>query len=97
MEWNPETLQFLSQCFLNTLSPIPDPRRRAEEALAEAATRPNYGLAVLRLVAEPSVDDQIRQSAAVNFKNHLKAHWAVQPTTLPKLACLTRKRNRLRL
>ncbi|KAL0428719.1 UNVERIFIED_CONTAM: Exportin-2 [Sesamum radiatum] len=68
-----------SQCFLNTLSPIHDPRRRAEEALAEAATRPNYGLAVLRLVAEPSVDDQIRQSAAVNFKNHLKAHWAVQP------------------
>ncbi|PIN12388.1 Nuclear export receptor CSE1/CAS (importin beta superfamily) [Handroanthus impetiginosus] len=79
MEWNPETLQFLSQCFLNTLSPLPEPRRRAEAALAEAAERPNYGLAVLRLVAEPSVDEQIRQSAAVNFKNHLKAHWAVQP------------------
>ncbi|KAL6575622.1 hypothetical protein OROHE_000999 [Orobanche hederae] len=79
MEWNPETLQFLSQCFLNTLSPLPEPRRRAEAALAEAAGRPNYGLAVLRLVAEPSVDEQIRQSAAVNFKNHLKAHWAPQP------------------
>lgn len=79
MEWNPETLQFLSQCFLNTLSPLPDPRRRAEAALAEAADRPNYGLAVLRLVAESSVDEQIRQSAAVNFKNHLKAHWASQP------------------
>ncbi|KAI3449282.1 hypothetical protein Pfo_005947 [Paulownia fortunei] len=79
MEWNPETLQFLSQCFLNTLSPLPEPRRRAEAALAEAADRPNYGLAVLRLVAEPSVDEQIRQSAAVNFKNHLKAHWAPQP------------------
>ncbi|KAK6158894.1 hypothetical protein DH2020_006208 [Rehmannia glutinosa] len=77
MEWNPETLQFLSQCFLNTLSPLPEPRRRAEAALAEAADRPNYGLAVLRLVAEPSVDEQVRQSAAVNFKNHLKAHWAV--------------------
>ncbi|KAL8494897.1 hypothetical protein ACS0TY_019165 [Phlomoides rotata] len=79
MEWNPETLQFLSQCFLNTLSPLPDPRRRAEAALAEAADRPNYGLAVLRLVAESSVDEQIRQSAAVNFKNHLKSHWAPQP------------------
>ncbi|KAK6142670.1 hypothetical protein DH2020_023018 [Rehmannia glutinosa] len=79
MEWNPETLQFLSQCFLNTLSPLPEPRRRAEAALAEAADRPNYGLAVLRLVAEPSVDEQIRQSAAVNFKNHLKGHWAPQP------------------
>ncbi|KAK6142676.1 hypothetical protein DH2020_023024 [Rehmannia glutinosa] len=79
MEWNPETLQFLSQCFLNTLSPLPEPRRRAEAALAEAADRPNYGLAVLRLVAEPSVDEQIRQSAAVNFKNHLKGHWAREP------------------
>ncbi|GFP88211.1 exportin-2 [Phtheirospermum japonicum] len=79
MEWNPETLQFLSQCFLNTLSPLPEPRRRAEAALAEAADRPNYGLAVLRLVAEAPVDEQIRQSAAVNFKNHLKAHWSGQP------------------
>ncbi|KAL7121590.1 hypothetical protein ACP275_02G191000 [Erythranthe tilingii] len=79
MEWNPETLQFLSQCFLNTLSPLPEPRRRAEAALAEAADRPNYGMAVLRLVAEPSVDEQVRQAAAVNFKNHLKARWSVQP------------------
>ncbi|XP_044492917.1 exportin-2-like [Mangifera indica] len=76
MEWNPETLQNLSQCFLHTLSPSPEPRRAAEKSLAEAAERPNYGLAVLRLVAEPTVDDQIRQSAAVNFKNHLRSRWA---------------------
>lgn len=75
MEWNPETLNFLSQCFLNTLSPLPDPRRQAEAALSEAADKPNYGLAVLRLVAESSVDEQIRQSAAVSFKNHLKSRW----------------------
>ncbi|MFQ6619871.1 hypothetical protein Gotur_000158 [Gossypium turneri] len=75
MEWNPETLQFLSQCFLHTLSPQPEPRRAAESSLSEAADRPNYGLAVLRLVAEPSVDEQIRQAAAVNFKNHLRTRW----------------------
>lgn len=75
MEWNPETLNFLSQCFLNTLSPLPEPRRQAEAALSNAADKPNYGLAVLRLVAESSVDEQIRQSAAVNFKNHLKSRW----------------------
>ncbi|KAI4328926.1 hypothetical protein L6164_021240 [Bauhinia variegata] len=75
MEWNPQTLQFLSECFLHTLSPAPEPRRRAESSLAEAAGRPNYGLAVLRLVAEPSIDDQIRQAAAVNFKNHLRVRW----------------------
>ncbi|XP_009336759.2 exportin-2 [Pyrus x bretschneideri] len=76
MEWNPETLQHLSQCFLHTLSPSPEPRRRAEASLSEASLHPNYGLAVLRLVAEPTVDDQIRQAASVNFKNHLKARWA---------------------
>ncbi|KAM7511883.1 hypothetical protein LguiB_010758 [Lonicera macranthoides] len=81
MEWNPQTLQFLSQCFLDTLSPLPEPRRRAESNLAEAADSPNYGLAVLRLVAEPSVDEQIRQAAAVNFKNHLRARWAPTPST----------------
>ncbi|GAB4838288.1 hypothetical protein Ancab_027816 [Ancistrocladus abbreviatus] len=81
MEWNPETLQFLSQCFLHTLSPNPEPRRRAESSLSEAAERPNYGLAVLRLVAEPSIDEQIRQAASVNFKNHLKNRWS--PITMP--------------
>ncbi|KAL4622151.1 hypothetical protein ACB092_06G277300 [Castanea dentata] len=76
MEWNPETLQFLSQCFLHTLSPVPEPRRIAESSLSKAAETPNYGLAVLRLVSEPSVDEQIRQAASVNFKNHLRARWA---------------------
>lgn len=47
--------------------------------MAQAADRANYGLAVLRLVAEPAVEEQIRQSAAVNFKNHLKARWVQNP------------------
>lgn len=78
MASSPETLQFLSQCFLNTLSPDPEPRRRAEASLAEAAEQPNYGLAVLTLIADPTlaIDEQIRQAAAVNFKNYLKARWA---------------------
>uniref|UniRef100_A0A5B6ZN94 Putative exportin-2 n=1 Tax=Davidia involucrata TaxID=16924 RepID=A0A5B6ZN94_DAVIN len=88
MEWNPETLQFLSQCFLHTLSPNPEPRRHAETNLAEAAERPNYGLAVLRLVAEPAVDEPIRQAAAVNFKNHLRARWAPAPHSEPNLPTL---------
>ncbi|XP_010506660.1 PREDICTED: exportin-2 [Camelina sativa] len=75
MEWNQTTLQFLSQCFLHTLSPVPEPRRSAEKSLAEAADAPNYGLAVLRLVAEPSIDEQTRHAAAVNFKNHLRSRW----------------------
>ncbi|KAG2725556.1 hypothetical protein I3843_01G072700 [Carya illinoinensis] len=89
MEWNAETLQFLSQCFLHTLSPAPEPRRRAEASLSGASDSPNYGLAVLRLVAEPSVDEQIRQAAAVNFKNHLRARWAPASADEPDSSALS--------
>nr|GMD39947.1 Exportin-2 [Ipomoea batatas] len=88
MEWNAETLQFLSQCFLNTLSPMPQPRRQAESALADASEKPNYALAVLRLVAEPSVDEQIRQAASVNFKNQLKSRWSPSTPSEPNVPTL---------
>ncbi|KAG9455123.1 hypothetical protein H6P81_008027 [Aristolochia fimbriata] len=73
MDFNLETL---SQCFLHTLSPLPEPRREKEKYLAEVAERPGFALAVLRLVAEPAVSEDIRHAAAVNFKNHLRAHWS---------------------
>ncbi|XP_061348064.1 exportin-2-like [Gastrolobium bilobum] len=76
MEWNAQTLQFLSECFLHSLSAAPEPRRRAESSLAEAADRPNFAVVVLRLVAEPSIDEQIRLAASVNFKNHLRLRWS---------------------
>ncbi|XP_068667006.1 exportin-2-like [Aristolochia californica] len=73
MDFNLETL---SQCFLHTLSPLPEPRREAEKYLADAADRPGFALAVLRLLAEPAVSEDIRHAAAVNFKNHLRSRWA---------------------
>ncbi|CAH8343683.1 unnamed protein product [Eruca vesicaria subsp. sativa] len=91
MEWNPQTLQNLSQCFLNTLSPLPEPRRAAERSLSEASDLPNYGLTILRLIAEPSVEEQTRHAASVNFKNHLRSRWlppadssALSPITPPE-------------
>ena len=41
------------------LCPTPKPCHHAEYSLIDAAERPNYGLTILRLVAKPSVDDQI--------------------------------------
>ncbi|KAG2280203.1 hypothetical protein Bca52824_051423 [Brassica carinata] len=75
MEWNEKTLEFLSQRFLDTLSPNPEARRDAERLLFVAAKQSNYGLAVLRLIAEPSIDEQTRQAAAFNFKNHICSRW----------------------
>nr|GFB77925.1 exportin-2 [Tanacetum cinerariifolium] len=55
-------------CFRLTPSPC-------RKYLSDAAEIPSYSLHVLRLIAEPSVDEHIRHSAAVNFKNHLKTRW----------------------
>ncbi|KAF8413337.1 hypothetical protein HHK36_001316 [Tetracentron sinense] len=86
MEWSPETLQYLSQCFLQTLSPIPKPRHHAEANLSEASDRPNFGFAVLCLVAEPCIDEQIHQAAAVNLQNHLRSRWVPTPPSDSNIA-----------
>ncbi|PIA33874.1 hypothetical protein AQUCO_03900017v1 [Aquilegia coerulea] len=83
MECNQETLQTLSQCFLQTLSPTREHRRQAETYLAQAADQPNFGLVVLGLVSKPTVHDQIRQAAAVSFKNHLRLRWIPTTTLTP--------------
>eukprot|EP00271_Cylindrocystis_brebissonii_P023161 TRINITY_DN9424_c0_g1_i1.p1 TRINITY_DN9424_c0_g1~~TRINITY_DN9424_c0_g1_i1.p1 ORF type:complete len:976 (+),score=170.09 TRINITY_DN9424_c0_g1_i1:234-3161(+) len=76
MQPSPETLQMLGQCFLQSLSPEPEPRKQAESYLKQSANQAGYGITVLHLLSSPGVDAQIRQSAAVNFKNHVKYHWA---------------------
>ncbi|AES75588.1 putative armadillo-like helical protein [Medicago truncatula] len=75
MEWNPQTVEYLCQCFLQTVSPERESRCRTESHLSEAANHYNFGLFILRLVAEPSIDNQIRLAAAVSFKNHLQLRW----------------------
>ncbi|EFJ27823.1 hypothetical protein SELMODRAFT_95055 [Selaginella moellendorffii] len=65
----------LSEAFLYTLAPDPEPRKKAELYLANASAQPGYGVAVLQLLGEAAVDDQVRQAAAVHFKNHVKFRW----------------------
>uniref|UniRef100_A0A0C9S7F6 TSA: Wollemia nobilis Ref_Wollemi_Transcript_13726_3457 transcribed RNA sequence n=1 Tax=Wollemia nobilis TaxID=56998 RepID=A0A0C9S7F6_9CONI len=89
MQYTAETVQSLSQCFLQTLVPNPEPRRQAEDFLKQAADQPGYGITILRLLSEPSVDEQVRQSAAVNFKNHVRYRWAAQdPESPPDFALI---------
>ncbi|XP_073388000.1 exportin-2 [Physcomitrium patens] len=76
MEYTQETLKTLSQCFLQTLAPNPEPRKQAESLLKQAADQAGYGMVIMQIVCEPSVDEQVRQAAAVNFKNHIKFRWA---------------------
>ena len=82
--WNPETLQSLSLCFFNTFSPVSESRWEAESQLLKASVQPNYGLAVLRIVNEPNLDENTRMAAAINFKNHLRDQWAVSMSNSEK-------------
>ncbi|CAM6129189.1 unnamed protein product [Calypogeia fissa] len=83
MQYSEEALRTLSQCFVQTLAPDPVPRRQAEGFLKQQADQPGFGIALLRLLSEGSVDDLVRQSAAVNFKNHVKARWDVGDPEAP--------------
>lgn len=76
-------MKTLSQCFLQTLAPNPEPRKQAENFLKQAADQAGYGITILRLLSEPSVDEQVRQAAAVNFKNHVKFRWATPDPDSP--------------
>ncbi|KAI3711452.1 hypothetical protein L2E82_41554 [Cichorium intybus] len=58
-----------------------DARIRADTKLSTAADNPNHGLDVLRFVAKPSVKEQIREAAAVHFRDYLKARWVSSSLT----------------
>eukprot|EP00897_Mesotaenium_endlicherianum_P004221 jgi/Mesen1/3827/ME000207S02837 len=83
MQPTDESLKALSQCFLQTLQPDPQPRKQAEAYLKQAADQPGYGLTVLGLITSQGVDEQVRQAAAVNFKNHVKYHWSPDEPDAP--------------
>lgn len=53
----------------------------AEEELGRAKLQPQCVLTVLQILTQEAVDLAVRQSAAVFFKNLVKAHWAPEDET----------------
>jgi hypothetical protein len=83
MEITPSSLSTLSTLLLHSLSPLPSVRHPAEKQLAHAETQEGFLLLVLALVggggggghAGGEVEVQVRQAAAVYFKNVVKRRW----------------------
>ncbi|KAK9829548.1 hypothetical protein WJX72_006417 [[Myrmecia] bisecta] len=69
------TVKGLADCFVQTLNPNPEVIKQAESALKTAAAQPGYAIAVLKVVALDA-PVEIRQAAAVSFKNFVKFNWA---------------------
>lgn len=67
--------------FTQTLNPNLAQRRAAEEELGRAKVQPECVLTVLQILSQETVDLAVRQSAAVFFKNLVKAHWSPEDET----------------
>ncbi|KAL4452248.1 hypothetical protein ABPG75_007910 [Micractinium tetrahymenae] len=68
-------LEPLLNAFQQTLAPSPELIKQAEAFLKSASQQPGYGIMVLKLITLDSVAVEVRQAAAVNFKNFVKYHW----------------------
>jgi exportin-2 (importin alpha re-exporter) len=68
-------LQPLLEAFSSSLAPNPEQIKAATAYLKQASQQPIYGLHVLKLITLESVPVEVRQAAAVNFKNFVKYHW----------------------
>ncbi|BGP16685.1 hypothetical protein JCM10213_000398 [Rhodosporidiobolus nylandii] len=75
--------QQLAQILLQTLSPDSATRRAAERELAAAQAHPSFGPTILALAQDASQSKPTRQSAALSFKNWIKANWALEDAPTP--------------
>ena len=67
--------QQLLSAFAQTLAPYPAEIHQAEVFLRNAAAQPGYGITVLKVVSTDLAPMEVRQAAAVNFKNYVKFNW----------------------
>lgn len=77
MEISEANLNTLSQFLQQTLSPDPAVRKPAEIFLESIEANQNYALLLLSLLDKPTIDQAIRVSASVTFKNYVKRNWKV--------------------
>lgn len=71
----------LANVLVSTLSPDAPTRRQAERELLQAQAHPSFGQLILQLAQDGTQQKAIRQAAALNFKNWIKANWAVSTSS----------------
>ena len=88
MQVTEESLNLLAQYFQGSLQPEPETRKQAEAYLKQLQDQHGYGLNLLTLLNRTAVDEQIRQAAAVNFKNFVKYRWSPTDQDVERLGTL---------
>jgi exportin-2 (importin alpha re-exporter) len=77
--------QQLASILNQTLSPDATLRRAAERELTAAQAHPSFGPTILALAQDSQQGKPTRQSAALSFKNWIKANWAVSCRSILEL------------
>lgn len=71
-----------------TLSPDAATRKNAESQLLSAQAHPDFAPSILHLAQDKESSYPVRMAAALNFKNWVKANWAVRvPRCIPARRC----------
>ncbi|KAL5021450.1 hypothetical protein ScPMuIL_000605 [Solemya velum] len=77
MEITDANLENLARFLQQTLSPELETRRQAEKFLESVEGNQNYPILLLHLLDKDGVDQHIRVSASVTFKNCVRRNWRV--------------------
>ncbi|XP_074642803.1 exportin-2-like [Tubulanus polymorphus] len=85
MDFNEANLLVLVDYLGKTLSPNLEERKSAEKFLESVEGYKNYPLLLLELLSKDGLEDVIRVSAAVMFKNYTKRNWRVVEDSLDKI------------
>lgn len=73
--------QELAAILQATLSPDATVRRQAERELTTRQAAQGFGNLVLSAASDPQIARPLRQAAALNFKNWIRANYAVRTAT----------------
>jgi exportin-2 (importin alpha re-exporter) len=68
----------IAQLLAQTVSPDTNAMRSAEQQLRQGELQQGFGLILLELLRDASVNDAARQAGAIYFKNFVKRQWTVE-------------------
>lgn len=78
-----ETIQQLSNCLLQTLSPDINVRKPAEKYIESCETQEGFCQFLLQLIENRETDRTVRLSSSIVFKNFIRKYWARLDDSVP--------------
>jgi len=78
MAADPAAMAQIAQLLAQTISPDTQAMKAAEQQLRQGELQPGFGLILLELLRDASVNGGVRQAGAIYFKNFVRRQWTVE-------------------